>query len=140
MSADEMTVDPMFDFNADLPDHSNQHTAERVIECGDDIFFSDAFWRVELPDGRVVRGRDGTWPFALGDMPANARTLRVGTTGSGEVVEDNGAAIDRALATHNVTVPAASDRDGCACSSSGGGATGFALVALVLAALWRRKR
>jgi MYXO-CTERM domain-containing protein len=140
MSADEMTVDPMFDFNAELPDLSNQHTAEQVIECGDDIFFGDAFWRVELADGRVVRGRTGVWPFVLGDMPANTRTLRVGTTGTGEVVEDNAEAIDRALAMHNVTVPTAGDRDGCACSGSGGGATGFALGALALGALWRRKR
>jgi MYXO-CTERM domain-containing protein len=139
MSADEMTVDPMFDFNSDLPDHSNQHTAERVIECGSGILEGDAYWRVELPDGRVVRGRDSSWPFGLGDMPANARTLRVGTSGEGDVNEDNGEAIDRVLGTHNATVPTPSERDGCACTSSGSPA-GFALVALVLAALWRRKR
>jgi hypothetical protein len=29
MSADEMTVDPLFNFNGDLPDVSNVHMAEQ---------------------------------------------------------------------------------------------------------------
>src|SRR6185436_16270919 len=33
MSADEMTMDPLFDFNSDLPDVSNQHVATRYVRC-----------------------------------------------------------------------------------------------------------
>jgi hypothetical protein len=33
LSAPEMDLDPLFDFNPDLPNVSNLHTARRVIEC-----------------------------------------------------------------------------------------------------------
>jgi hypothetical protein len=93
MSADEMTMDPIFDFNPDLPPVSNLHTAERVIECSPSVSFNDAPWRVTLADDTVVRGLGASWPFAAGSMPANARTLRLGTRGTGEVFEDNRASI-----------------------------------------------
>ncbi len=109
MSADEMTVDPIFQFNGDLPDFSNTHMAERIIECSPSVFQSEAPWRIELPDGRlVVRGMGTTWPFnvvADGPMPANSRILRVGTSGDGRVVTDNTGRIRSALSDHNDSVP-----------------------------------
>ena len=56
LSADEMTVDPAFAFNADLPDVSNVHTAKRVIECSPNLSQSDAPWHIELPQGDTVWG------------------------------------------------------------------------------------
>jgi hypothetical protein len=71
LSAAEMTVDPLFTFNADQPAVSNTHTAERVVECNPDITQFDAPWRVELPQGGVIRGVGSVWPTAV--APALAR-------------------------------------------------------------------
>ncbi len=143
MSADEMTVDPIFDFNADLGDYSNQHTANRIIECSPSISQADAPWRVELEDGSVIRGEGTTWPFSVDDgaMPANARIVRVGPEGTGEVVEDNTGEISEALSSHNTTVPGPPDGGVCSVSGrTGSGAAGFLLALMVgLAAVRRRK-
>lgn len=89
MSANEMNLDPVFRFNADLGDVSNLHTAEQYIYC-------DGDFRITLPDGRKVFGENGAWPFAIGDsdMPANARVLQFSTEGQGELLTDNRDAID----------------------------------------------
>lgn len=106
MSADEMTRDPVFDFNADLGDVSNVHNAERIIECSPSLSQFEAPWRVELASGETVRGTGGTWPFTATEdsMPANARIRRYETTGEGELVVDNVASIEEALTAHNATV------------------------------------
>lgn len=107
MSADEMTRDPAFDFNADLGDVSNIHNAERVIECSPSLSQFEAPWRIELPSGETVRGAGGSWPFtaADGEMPANARVRRYDTSGEGEVVVDNVASIGAAISSHNASIP-----------------------------------
>ena len=38
LSAPEMDLDPLFDFNPDLPNVSNVHTARRVIECHRSVY------------------------------------------------------------------------------------------------------
>lgn len=135
MSADEMTRDPSFDFNADLGDVSNQHTAERVIECSPSISQFEAPWRVMLPGGDTVRGTGSTWPFTVGDedaMPANSRIRRVGTSGEGEIITDNVAAISEALVDHNVTIGGPPPASTCACRvGAGGGGTGGAMLSLI---------
>ena len=110
LSAPEMDLDPLFDFNADLEDVTNVHGAERVIECDPSITFSEAPSRVELDDGRVVRLLPGatTWPWSPsedGAPPANAIVAQLSTSGPGTVVTDNAAAIEQALAQHNASVP-----------------------------------
>ena len=124
MSADEMTMDPIFDFNRDLPEYSNQHNAERIIECSPSVYQFDAPWRIELASGDVVRGLGSNWPFTTNSdaMPANARTRRIGTSGMGEVRDDNTAAISAALITHNQTIPPPA-RGGGGCSIGEGIAT-----------------
>ena len=118
LSAPEMDLDPLFDFNPDLPEVSNIHTARRVIECHRSVRFADAPSRFELEDGRVVRvsARSG-WPFDTSDAdapPANALVMELSTSGPGVVVEDNSEQIDQALREHNATVP----RPGCGCGVS----------------------
>jgi hypothetical protein len=108
LSADEMTVDPLFAYNAGLPTLSNFHTAERVIECARGYFTSTAPWRIELPSGGVVRGGPasfGQWPDEFAAMPANRRVLRLGETGDGKVVEDNAKAIDDSISAYSAGVP-----------------------------------
>ncbi|MGB5350168.1 MAG: DUF2330 domain-containing protein [Polyangiales bacterium] len=110
LSAPEMDLDPLFDFNADLEDVDNVHGAERIIECDPLITFDEAPSRVELEDGRVVRLPPGarTWPWNPdedGAPPANAIVAQLSTSGPGTVVSDNRAAIEQALRQHNATVP-----------------------------------
>jgi hypothetical protein len=94
LSAAEMTVDPLFSFNADLDDLSNRHNAERVIECSPDLSQFAAPWRVELPQGGVIRGtgqeaQTRTWPAVTTDQPFNRRIVQLGERGEGEVAKDN---------------------------------------------------
>ena len=148
MSADEMVLDPSFDYNADLPNVSTLHTASRVIECSDLFFLSEAPWRVELFDGQVVRGLGSTWPISLGNtqMPANSRILRVGQSGAGEVIVDNGAVIEAGVALNNKDVdlrvkeltadkPGGGD-DGC---GTGGSAPLAASLLLAFGVMVRRR-
>lgn len=107
LSADEMTLDPVFTFNPDQGDVNNQHTAERVIECNSKVSQFEAPWRIELPQGGVIRGNAstvGTWPTALNDLPPNARIVRTGDSGAGKVIEDNLEPINTALASYNASV------------------------------------
>jgi hypothetical protein len=144
MSAHEMTVDPMFDFNPDQPtDVSNFHQADRIIECSPLIDRADAPWRVELENGLVVRGTGTDWPFATDTeaMPANARIKRMGNSGDGEVVEDNLGVISQALREHNKTVPGPKQDKGCAVAPGGSSTlSAFVLACLGLVALGRRRR
>ena len=110
LSAPEMDLDPLFDFNPDLQDATNLHNARRVIECNPTIYPWEAPSRIELEDGRVVRlAPNSPWPFTPGDAdapPANAIVAQLSTSGPGTIVTDNSNAIDEALDEHNATVPA----------------------------------
>ena len=142
MSAHEMTVDPVFDFNAELPTVSNTHVADRIIECSPSVLRSEAPWRIQLESGDVVRGEGTNWPFATDTsaMPANARVVRVGNTGSGEVVADNTGSISQALTTHNATVlPPSVSGGGCSVSTGRHAAGFFGVLAFGLLALRRRR-
>ncbi len=147
LSAPEMDVDPLFDFNPDLDAVSNQHFATRVIECSPDVSFNEAYSRVELEDGRVVRlPPGGVWPFSPqseGAPPANAIVAQLTTSGPGTVVTDNGAAIDAALDAHNARIPAPPPYSfgggGCAASAGGIELAGWMGLALGLL-IWRRRR
>lgn len=107
LSAAEMTLDPVFTWNPDLGDLSNVHNAERVIECNPNISMSSASWRIELPQGGVIRGRPedvGSWPSAVNAQPPNLRVLQLGTTGAGAVLADNSAQIAAQLTQYNESV------------------------------------
>jgi MYXO-CTERM domain-containing protein len=132
MSADEMTTDPLFTFNPDLPDASNVHTADRVIECNPDVFEFQAPWRIELPQGGSVRGTAsdlGSWPESFSSMPPNRVITRSSDSGPGKTIEDNSDAIEAALDAYNATRPPASTGQGGGgggTSSKGGGGKGGA--------------
>jgi hypothetical protein len=153
MSADEMTTDPAFTYNAGLPEVSNVHEAEQTIECDRNTYASDARWRIELPDGDVVRGAGYEWPIRPDMLPANRRIEQLSAQGQGRVLEDNVAKISAALST--MPAPTAIvhgddggdgkeyDEDDCAVSTPGTqrrGGVAFAagLVGLALIACTRR--
>jgi len=57
LSAEEMTVDPVFAFNPDLPDVTNTHSAEAHFECrdGEETLPEDLVLVITLKDGRQIR-------------------------------------------------------------------------------------
>ena len=141
LSADEMTLDPLFTFNPDLPDLSNLHTAERVVVCNPGVLQSDAPWHVELPSGGVVWGAGQTWPSDLAALPPNRVIARMSERGSGKVIEDNTDAIRAALTSINqgkATNPSAGG--GCATGRRGRSTNAMLAVAVFGAALFRRRR
>jgi len=100
MSAEEMTMDPAFTYNADLADVSNIHTAMQFIECSEDVSYWEAPWRIELPQGGVIRGEgNGTWPLTVEDgaLPATLRIVQLSESGAGKVVIDNSGEVSDAL-------------------------------------------
>jgi MYXO-CTERM domain-containing protein len=129
MSAEEMSLDPLFTFNPDLEAVSNLHTAARIIECNPDIYQTEAPWRIELPGGGVVRGtaaNAGTWPTEFDAQPANRKIIRDAASGPGKVLEDTSEEIDAALEAYNDTVPVPPEGAGgsSGTSGTGGGGTG----------------
>jgi hypothetical protein len=126
LSAAEMTVDPVFITNPDLPDVSNFHQATRVVECNPLILERDASWRIDFPQGTTIRGTAssvGQWPGEVDAQPPNLRVLTLGATGEGVVVADNTGRIEEMLADYNASVPfvegSSSGDSGCSLGSAG---------------------
>jgi hypothetical protein len=123
LSAADMTLDPVFTWNPELGDVSNVHSAERIIECNPNVSMASANWRIELPQGGVIRGRPedvGSWPSALNTQPPNLRVLQLGTTGAGAVLADNRGVIEGQLSQYNDSVMSGVPMPGP--DGSGGGA------------------
>jgi hypothetical protein len=142
LSASDMTVDPIFAVNPDLPDLSNIHTAERIIECHEDIEQFEATWRIVLPQGGVLRGTAddvGNWPTAMASQPPNLRVLELSTSGPGAVLEDFSGDIESSLADYNATVPRAEGSGGFCNLGHGGGATPASALAALFALLFARR-
>lgn len=152
ISPDEMTEDPIFHANPDVPDVSNVRVAQAQRLCG---WGRDAFTapiRLTLPSGRTytvysddplhpgsdrfidadgngVDDRDETAPD---DMPALARALRHGEHGAGDVIIDNRSIIEDALRGTG---------GGCAVAGGAGADGALAgLLALALVGLGVRRR
>ncbi len=89
LSADEMSVDPMFDYNPDLPEVDNIRYADARWDCGGSEDTPLEKWDliVTLADGREVRSRPfadgGPRPFA---EPAAASVEQLRTSGPPEVL------------------------------------------------------
>jgi len=149
MSPKDMSLDPLFTFNAELANVSNVHTAKRIIECNPDVTQTDAPWRIELPQGGVVRGTaaqlgtiSSAWPTDLGTLPSSQRIVQLGDSGSGKVLEDNTSVTQSGLSAYNAKVPSASDGGG-GCSLTRKPAPFSALFVLsagLVALGWRRRR
>lgn len=94
VSAEEMSVDPIFHPNAALPDVALPGGATHVCaDCeGDEV--------VTLPDGRMIYVPVAGWP-GFEDMPWAERIETIPGNGAPFVELDNRAAIDAALAEYN---------------------------------------
>jgi hypothetical protein len=145
MSADEMNLDPEFDYNPTLPMVSNVHTATQTFNCEPDNNGQQT-WDVALENGLVIAGFGFTWPLSLIDVPAAEQIRLENTTGEGVVTVDVRDSIrarvninnrDRAAEGQvlNDRRNAPSLRGGCNC---GGGSAAMALWPLLL--MLRRRR
>jgi MYXO-CTERM domain-containing protein len=157
VSPAEMTRDPVFVLNPELPDVSNVHRAKAYGMCQSDGTIANLL--LQLEDGRVM-GIDGNtrfyggntpWPYSAG--PAALRVELVGSTGQPVAVQPaDVVAIDRALdsmpssAVRGMVPGAAptSTADGCNCRAGqpdrGVAATGLGLALGLLGIATRRRR
>jgi hypothetical protein len=123
MSASDMTIDPIFDFNSTLPDFSNTHIAERTIYCSPAVSRNEAPWKTELPSGEEVHGQGNSWPLGLDDgMPATRLVRQEHNTGSGDTIDDNTDSIAGSIDEHNQSIsldPGDVDADTGGTSDSG---------------------
>lgn len=117
LSAEEMTLDPVFDFNPDLPQVSNLRTAQARWECDetspDSVNFEELTLVVTLRDGREVRSRPfenigEPLPLPL-DVPAAAVIEQMDTDGAPQpirrltaVTETEGTALPSTLALDEI--------------------------------------
>ena len=143
----EMTRDPTFTFNPDVPDVSNVHIAQGYLGCG---YFNGPIELV-LPDGRTI------WLSSANDqfpntLPAAESWWQMGSSGRGTQIGSNTDLINRRIAAHNGTIPgsgsigpwgpppAGGSSGGCAATPGGAGATSLAGLLIALAVLRRRRR
>jgi hypothetical protein len=168
ISPEEMTRDPLFIFNPDLPELPNNHQAIANVMCGNQAYlFCEAPIRLDLPDGEQIWLQrppamngycSGTYDRTdLDQMPALAIAYQQAEAGGGQRVADNTPLIASALAAHNKSLASVSARvspapvagggglmSGCGCrvgggGASAGGAAGLGALAAALAA-WRGRR
>lgn len=130
ISPHEMTVDPTFHPNPDLPDVSNTFTATRVFACeGPDY--------VEFPDGRrLALAGDGSLPT---EIPAAIRVDEVPPFGAPMVVSENDEEVEDSRGSWNAAQGLVED-SGCNCRSRRHGAAGFGWAFLVLGLGWWARR
>ncbi len=165
MSAAEMTEDPFFHENSDLPDFGgNPYIATQFFPCS-----GSTQW--QLPSGFNVVGNFQTWPEMPEAMPWAQRVELVPPAGAPQVEVDNTQLIDMLLGELKVrpgvlwsrqdchgsdssndassssgssataSATGGFDDDGsCACRSDGRDPTGAGLLALISLALLRRRR
>jgi hypothetical protein len=156
VSPEEMTRDPIFTMNGELPDVSNVHVAKATASsCANDGTATNVV--LELEDGRHIAVGDvktvynAPWTYGQG-LPAAQRIELVGPSGSGAPVVVSHAdvagvdqALDSMLPEVVREIPPKNPQTtsgGCACALDGrarGGAIAAALLALG-AALFARSR
>lgn len=103
ISPDEMTEDPIFAVNGDLPDVAQQRNATLVKECEPDTLLAHASYRIEYLGDTLLHaatpGREGAIAYEPNaELPAARRIERMDLEGPADVVTDNGPAIDAAVA------------------------------------------
>ncbi|MBX5480788.1 MAG: DUF2330 domain-containing protein [Myxococcaceae bacterium] len=132
MSAEEMTVDPEFDFNATAPEVKQVHTATATATCNLDGTPSKV--RITLEDGR-------SWevePYGSGglvDGPYAERIEQYAAIGGPGLIADNTPAIDDVIRRAGGSLPGV----GCACNGAAAAGPGGALLLFGLLSLGARR-
>jgi MYXO-CTERM domain-containing protein len=147
LSPDEMTRDPTFSFNPDLPEVSNVHLGQLTyLECssyggwetsGPAIIVTEQGWRLYLPNGLF----NSDWAGA--PLPASYRIEMLREEGAAQVVTDNTAAIGAGVDDFRPVPPPRTDARSGGCNVGVGGAgaagSGGALLLLLGGLLIRRR-
>lgn len=95
ISPGEMTADPFFHTNADLPDVDlTNQLATRQFDCG-----PDEVWI--LPDGREVYVPSGIWPDFTDEMPWEEEVQEIAAAGGPMTLVTRTVLIDELLHVHN---------------------------------------
>lgn len=134
LSPSEMTKDPVFSFNADLPMKSNIHQADLTQLCNTEG--TPASNILKLPDGRQFYV-DSIEEFALRDrskVPFSTRIELLREEGAPEIELDND--------LNGTITPSDISDDGCSCTATSGAqnATSGVLFLAGLALLVARRR
>ncbi|HXI60129.1 MAG TPA: DUF2330 domain-containing protein [Polyangia bacterium] len=112
----EMTRDPIFIFNDELPSFSNVHKATAHVMCGAERFrYCEAPVQLVLPDGQFIWqehlfsycGKPSTTDGDLLDLPSLDSAYQRAEGGEGTRVADNSGLIAKTLLQHNRAVAAA---------------------------------
>ncbi len=87
MAPEQMTVDPIFDFDPTRTDVSRFHSATQEMRCETPV---RGLWRMEVPGGLFVHWAGVSWPFVQDpNMPASRWIFRFGPDGARDVRVDN---------------------------------------------------
>jgi hypothetical protein len=150
LDADEMTVDPTFVFNADMPQEVDiNHPATLSYHCEDGQERDRAYREIEFPDGTAVDLPSEDW-FSdehiteyeyLSDLAAlNAAVIeQTGAEGEPEVFTDNRPVLAGLADDLNASF-ADMFMGGCGCDGSGVNGAATPLLAGAAALLARRRR
>ena len=140
MSPQEMTLDPTFGWNRDLPEYSNIRNAVRYVKC---IGGRPDF------DGAIIETESGVRFRTGGDLESNVIRRQAGETVRGmnipaaQVIEEQmPAGQSRVLTDNTETIKeqfAPAESTGCDCDASGSDSTPFTLLFGVLL-LWPLRR
>ncbi|HZS39172.1 MAG TPA: DUF2330 domain-containing protein [Polyangia bacterium] len=134
ISPAQMTKDPTFAYNSELPDVSNLHTADGYYGCN----YDDPV-KIVLDDGRYVYVDNTAQSTMLIDsMPAAESWYQMGPTGLGTLVGTNDKQINNFLAQHGF-----SGSGGCTVAPSGSPLVASLALLAATGALWlglRRRR
>jgi len=142
LSPNEMTKDPVFSFNPDLPEVSNVHSgeityycnllADPTIETTPAVLITEQGFKLVYGDG--TGDSEAVNPYASVEMPQSHYQELLREEGEPEVVTDNTDLIRTALRAARKA-----DNGGCSLGGSSSGAGGLFLLGLALLAI-RRKR
>ena len=133
ISPNEMTVDPIFRENPNLPEVPDQRIGTLTTHCNGTA-------TMELPDGRNVFLFDpSVWPEFQEEMPWEEKVDQAAQEGAMMSLVDNTKKIDRLLAEYHDDFYQSS---GCGCDVSRGGAgaaVAFGMLGLLGLAIRRRR-
>jgi hypothetical protein len=136
ISPEEMTEDPLFHQNPDLPNVPKDYAATVWRACSTS---GGPDW-LELADGRVIAMSDGSVTPDFDDMPSAEKIETIPAEGSPLDVADNTPDIDEIIDEYNADFEII-ETGGCNCRVLGKGAEGFLFVTFVFgSALWLRRR
>ena len=163
LSPDEMTSDPMFDFNPQLPRVALLRQAEGVRQCNSQVYEWEAPIQITTPKGLKFTLRQNTpfGPSPAPNQPAALRIQQLKPSGAADLIKDNTSSIQASLGSAATpqtggATPAPITRPiqsgaGCACHSPStvrtaeqeiaGASEGLAYMTVMLGWFgWRRWR